>query len=794
MPRRGAPLTRILLYTGKGGVGKTSVAAATALMSAERGNRTIVLSTDIAHSLGDAFNMRLGPEPGEIAPNLWAQEPDVYFNIGRYWQTIQTYMTELFSWRGLDTVLAEEMTVLPGMDELGNLLWIADHVESGKYDVIVVDSAPTGETLRMLSLPEASRWWVDRIAPIGRRVSRLSRPLVERMIGVPVPRDEVFASAERLLARLDLVHRLLADPERSSVRLVLALEKLALAEARRSFTYFHLFGYPSDLVVCNRVMPQSVDGYFAATRDTQRAYLSHVREDFAPVPVRTVPLFDREVDGLDGLREVGRALFGDEDPAGFLYRGRPYRVRSEKGKHILEVGRPALPQRRSRAPSRDPCHRRPLDPADRACGREVREARRGPGDDQDRVGLPPRGNQSFIGAPRRPNEAACVGAMTSPGHSGPPSDLRFSSDRQPGLRRVRAGRGFRYLAPDGRPVRDPEALARVRAIAIPPAWVDVWVCPDASGHLQAVGRDARGRKQYRYHERFRADRDRSKFARLSTFGRALPAIRRRVAHDLRRPGLTRAKVVATIVRLLDTTYLRVGNEEYARTNRSFGLTTLRNRHVVVSGTSLRFRFRGKGGRLHEVGIRDRRLASIVAKCHDLPGQELFEYLDELGEPQPIDSADVNEYLRAAAGADISAKDFRTWAGTLLAFRALRSNVEPSDPANRRSMRRSTELVAEALGNTPAVSRESYIAPMVVDAFIAGALPRGRATEGGQRGLGVAADRREELELIHLLEKTPAKGARAGRRTGRGIGVAAISTGDHRVAGSVRGSASRSPSR
>jgi arsenite-transporting ATPase len=333
-------MTRILLYTGKGGVGKTSIAAATALLSADRGNRTIVLSTDIAHSLGDAFDTRLGPEPVEIAPNLWAQEPDVYFNIGRYWGTIQTYMTELFSWRGLDSVMAEEMTVLPGMDELGNLLWIADHVESGRYDLIVVDAAPTGETLRLLSLPEASRWWVDRIAPIGRRVSRLGRPVIERLVGVPVPRDEVFAAAERLLARLDLVHRLLADPDQSSVRLVLALEKLAIVEARRSFTYFHLFGYPSDLVICNRVMPATVGGYFAGLRDIQQKYLPDVIEDFAPVPVRTVPFFDREVIGTAGLREIGVALFGSEDPAGFFYRGRPYRVRTDAGMHILEVALP----------------------------------------------------------------------------------------------------------------------------------------------------------------------------------------------------------------------------------------------------------------------------------------------------------------------------------------------------------------------------------------------------------------------------------------------------------------------
>jgi arsenite/tail-anchored protein-transporting ATPase len=333
-------VTRILVYTGKGGVGKTSVAAATALMSSKRGSRTIVLSTDIAHSLADSFGVPLGPEPNEIAPNLWGQEPDVYFNIGRYWRTIQTYMAELFSWRGLDAVMAEEMTVLPGMDELGNLLWIADHVESRKYDVIVVDAAPTGETLRLLSLPEASRWWLDRIAPIGRRVSRIGRPVLERMIGLPLPHDEVFAAAERLLQRLEQVHRLMADPERSSIRIVLGLEKLSIAEAQRSFTYFHLFGYPSDLVICNRVLPPDVGGYFAGLRKAQQSYLPGVERDFAPVPVRTVPFFDREVLGFDGLTELGNALFGDDDPTAFFYRGRPYQVRTEDGATFLEVALP----------------------------------------------------------------------------------------------------------------------------------------------------------------------------------------------------------------------------------------------------------------------------------------------------------------------------------------------------------------------------------------------------------------------------------------------------------------------
>ena len=335
-------MTRILLYTGKGGVGKTSIAAATALLSARSGKRTIVLSTDIAHSLADAFDVKLGPEPTLIAENLWGQEPDVYFNIGRYWRTIQTYMTELFSWRGLDEIMAEEMTVLPGMDELGNLLWIADHYESNAYDVIVVDAAPTGETLRLLSLPEASRWWIERIAPLGRRVSRIGRPVLERMIGVPMPRDEVFAAAERLLARLDKVHRLLADPELSSVRIVLALEKMSIVEAQRSFTYFHLFGYPSDLVIGNRVLPADLagDGSFGNMRQTQQRYLPEVEAQFAPVPVRTAPQFDREMIGVDRLIEIGQALFGAEDPTQFFYRGRPYQLKVEDGRHILEVALP----------------------------------------------------------------------------------------------------------------------------------------------------------------------------------------------------------------------------------------------------------------------------------------------------------------------------------------------------------------------------------------------------------------------------------------------------------------------
>jgi arsenite-transporting ATPase len=333
-------MTRILLYTGKGGVGKTSIAAATALLCAERGLRTIVLSTDIAHSLADAFDVALGPEPTRIGPNLDGQEPDVYYNISRYWRTIQNYVSELFAWRGLDEVMAEEMTVLPGMDELGNLLWITDHVASGKYDVVVVDAAPTGETLRLLSLPDASRWWIERIAPIGRRVSRIGRPMLEKVLGIPIPRDEVFASAERLLDRLAEVHRLLSDPDRTSVRITLALDKLSVAEARRSFTYFHLFGYPSDMVIANRVLPVDAGPFFARLREAQQGYLPIVAQEFGPVPLRTVPQFDHEMVGVDRLREIGVALFGEGDPTAVHYRGEPYRVSREDGVYVLRVELP----------------------------------------------------------------------------------------------------------------------------------------------------------------------------------------------------------------------------------------------------------------------------------------------------------------------------------------------------------------------------------------------------------------------------------------------------------------------
>jgi DNA topoisomerase-1 len=346
---------------------------------------------------------------------------------------------------------------------------------------------------------------------------------------------------------------------------------------------------------------------------------------------------------------------------------------------------------------------------------------------------------------------------------------RYSTDSRPGIKRCRAGRGFSYRAPDGSLVRDSEDLSRIRSIAIPPAWTDVWICVDPAGHIQATGRDARGRKQYRYHPAWRRDRDSVKYGRLSEFGRALPRLRARVERDLAGQGLAREKVLATVVRLLETTYIRVGNREYARANRSFGLTTMHNRHVRVEGGELRFRFRGKSGRMHEAGVQDRRLARVVARCQELPGQELFQYLDGAGEPRAIESADVNDYLREAAGIDITAKDFRTWIGTLLAFRALRSASGGESPVTKQTVTRSAEAVAEALGNTPAVSRGSYISPSVIDAYLAGSLAPASATvpAPSPATLDTAPiSRREELALIRVLEAADQTSTRATRRLAR----------------------------
>jgi len=311
--------------------------------------------------------------------------------------------------------------------------------------------------------------------------------------------------------------------------------------------------------------------------------------------------------------------------------------------------------------------------------------------------------------------------------------LRYVSDAAPGIARRRAGTGFTYVLPDGSALQDEEAVRRIRRLAIPPAWQDVWICARADGHLQATGRDARGRKQYRYHARWREVRDETKYARMIEFGRALPRIRRQVSRDLGRSGLPREKVLATVVRLLERTFIRIGNEEYARENESFGLTTLRDRQVRVRGARLDFRFRGKSGVQHEVALTDRRLAAIVRRMQDLPGEELFQYVDDSGETRAIGSADVNEYLRTIAGEAFTSKDFRTWAGTLLCARALARVDPPASPtAARREIVQAVTGAAEALRNTPAVCRKCYVHPVVLETYAAGRLGdamRGAPGEG-----------------------------------------------------------------
>jgi DNA topoisomerase-1 len=298
--------------------------------------------------------------------------------------------------------------------------------------------------------------------------------------------------------------------------------------------------------------------------------------------------------------------------------------------------------------------------------------------------------------------------------------LRYPSDEGPGIRRRRSGSGFAYVGPQGGAVGDRHTLARIRALAIPPAWEGVWICPRADGHLQAVGRDARGRKQYRYHARFRRMREEVKYNRLPAFAQALRRIRRRTAADVRKAGLPRVKVLAAAVQLLEKTLIRIGNEEYARANGSVGLTTMRARHARVNGASVRFEFRGKSGVSHAVDLHDARLARIVKACRDLPGHELFQYVDEQGERQTIGSDDVNAYLREVSGDDFTAKDFRTWAGTVLAAQALaRLSRFKSQTEARRNVTRAIACVADRLGNTKAVCRKAYIHPAVVAAYMDG---------------------------------------------------------------------------
>ncbi|MGH7765172.1 MAG: DNA topoisomerase IB [Candidatus Dormibacteraceae bacterium] len=326
--------------------------------------------------------------------------------------------------------------------------------------------------------------------------------------------------------------------------------------------------------------------------------------------------------------------------------------------------------------------------------------------------------------------------------------LTYTSDVEPGIRRMRHGKAFVYSDPGGKAVHDPATLDRIRSLAIPPAWEHVWITPRPRGHLQATGRDARGRKQHRYHPRWREVRDENKFGRMIGFAKVLPRIRRRVARDLRRPGLPREKVVATIVKLLETTFARIGNEEYAQQNGSFGLTTLRNRHVKVKGSTLRFMFRGKSGREVEVGVTNQRVARVVKQCEELPGQSLFQYVDANGERSTVTSDDVNQYLREASGGDFTAKDFRTWAATVLATCALRDTAQfKSETEAKRNVIAAIDSVARRLGHTRAICRQSYVHPAVIDTYMSGSLASTLAGVSAT-AQGLLAD---ELSALALLK-------------------------------------------
>ncbi len=341
---------------------------------------------------------------------------------------------------------------------------------------------------------------------------------------------------------------------------------------------------------------------------------------------------------------------------------------------------------------------------------------------------------------------------TDPVESAKNAGLCYVSDVGTGISRVRFRKGFRYLDLSGSVIRDQQTLARIKSLVIPPAWTQVWICPKPKGHLQATGRDARGRKQSRYHPRWREVRDETKYERMILFGTALPRIRERVESDLSASGLPRSKILGTIVRLMETTLIRVGNEEYARQNHSYGLTTMRNKHVDVNGSTVTFKFQGKSGVKHTVDITDRRIAKIIQRCQDIPGYELFQYVDKDGTQHSIDSADVNAYLREISGQDFTAKDFRTWAGSVLACEMLYEFESfDSETEAKKNVVEAIKSISRRLGNTPAVCRKCYIHPAVLDAYISGAMIKMTEHKIRQKDSDDSAElQRQELALLDLL--------------------------------------------
>ena len=332
---------RILLFTGKGGVGKTTIAAATAVCAAKRGYKTVVLSTDAAHSLGDSLDRQLGPEPTEVFPNLWAQESNILYNIEKHWGTVRKWLAALMAWRGVDEVVAEEIAVLPGMEELANLIWVYYHEQSREYDVIVVDCAPTGESLRLLTFPEVAQWWLNKLLPVGRRLVPITYPIIHRFTDMPLPDEHLLSIVDDLFQQLDGLRALLTNPDLTTIRLVLNPEKMVIKEAQRTYTYLNLYGYPADAVICNRLIPPDADGsYWDGWKEAQAEHLQSIEECFSPLPILKVPLQKSEVVGIEALEEMGRHLYGADDPTRLFFEGKPMSIDQEDGGYVLTLRLP----------------------------------------------------------------------------------------------------------------------------------------------------------------------------------------------------------------------------------------------------------------------------------------------------------------------------------------------------------------------------------------------------------------------------------------------------------------------
>src|SRR5574341_345856 len=331
---------RIIVYTGKGGVGKTSISSATALRCADLGYRTLVVSTDTAHSLGDSLQMELGPEPINVTTNLDAQEIDVHYSLQKYWGEVQKLAVEMFTEHGVDDVIAEEVAILPGLEEGASLLWLAEFAKNDSYDVVVIDAAPTAETLRLLTLPDAARWWIQKLLPLGQKAARLLGPLA-RGFGINAPDAKTVAAVQRLFETLDEVRAMLSDSSQSSMRLVVNAERMVIKETQRTFTYLNLYGYPVDAVICNRLLPDSIiDPHFKAWKESQLEHIDLIHECFDPLPLYTAPLFDREMGGLELLRAMADRLFGERNPAEHLFKGEMQSVEATEGGYVMRLPLP----------------------------------------------------------------------------------------------------------------------------------------------------------------------------------------------------------------------------------------------------------------------------------------------------------------------------------------------------------------------------------------------------------------------------------------------------------------------